>query len=217
MLGVTPVNNNSQPSFGINWTKGTAKFLKRIAPRLVETDGGFKEARKAIRNLAKLGKRNDGITAKISNDGMIGAIFDSGIDYFISVKNDKLKHFVYGDMQSSICCSSSVPNCANVLKKFSDYISKPEFIVSSNKAIREEIASQKGLKIKDKFNIKMDDIKEKTEDFRDFWFDLFGGGYDIEDFIPYRILCSIFQSPADKINTKRLRKFIDKQLITNKN
>lgn len=148
---------------------------------------------------------------------MIGTIFDSGIDFFISVKNNELQHFVCGDMESSIDCLSSVPNCAKVLKKFSKYISQPEFINSSNKAIHEAIEFQKGLTLKDKFNIKIGDIKEKAAGFRDFWFDLFGGGYDIEEFIPYRILCSIFQSPEDKINTARLRKFIDKQLLLNKN
>ena len=59
------LNRNSQPSFGMNLSKDTVKFLKSSAPKLIENDG-YTAAKEGINRLVALTNREDGIKAKIS-------------------------------------------------------------------------------------------------------------------------------------------------------
>lgn len=131
MLAITPsFENNAQPTFGIKWTKSTVKFLKKSAPQLIE-DNGFQAAKEGINNLIRLGKRSDGITAKINGEN-IG-------EFFIAVKNDKIDRFLYGEMQDSIGLIRKKSNnsLGELLKTFSEYISGKNFLeTTTNKRIK---------------------------------------------------------------------------------
>lgn len=220
MRGITPVNNNSQPPFGVNWTKDTVSFLKKAAPRLVEDDG-FETAKQAITNLAVIGKRNDGITARMKLEG---SLKDSFLDFLVSVKNEKIPYFVYGDIQSSIdCINGKEKNNAEILQKFSNTIMGQGFVESSNKVISETTDYIKKMTIKDKLKEKFQEfgeyIEEKVDDTGYFFSQVFSTQIILEkDKKPYKILSVIDmleealplkQSKLEKEQTKALRMFID--------
>lgn len=166
MLAITPsFENNAQPAFGIKWTKSTVRFLKRSAPQLIE-DNGFQAAKEGINNLIRLGKRNDGITAKINGE-------DIG-EFFIAVKNDKIDQFLYGEMQDSIGLirENSNNSLGELLKTFSEYISGNNFLETSKDTIkryinhRNKISNNEKIKEFFEYNVfsKLADIKENIMD-----------------------------------------------------
>lgn len=219
MRGITPVNNDSYPSFGINWTKSTGKFLRKIAPRLVEEDG-FETAKHAIVNLEKLGKKYDGLTAKIEPHEAYDRISPG---FEISVKDKTIPFFVYGEISSSLSLSAeNQRKTASLLKEFSEYISGDEFIQTSRKEIEETATYLKTRTLKDKFNDLRNSIGYKIDDCKDWVLDIFSitevigvnnksyimptAFYMIAESLPSRLI----QTKRQKAQTKELRELIDR-------
>lgn len=63
-------NNNSTQSFGLNYTKGTVKYLKRAALAVSEGEE-YDIVRKAIETLGELRNRPDGLVLDINGDESI--------------------------------------------------------------------------------------------------------------------------------------------------
>lgn len=76
MLTISPIRNNSNKqnnstqAFGLNYTKGTVKYLKRAA-LAVSGEGEYPIARKAIEILGELRNRPDGLLLDINGDESI--------------------------------------------------------------------------------------------------------------------------------------------------
>lgn len=159
-------NENQRPSFGINWSKSTVKFLKKNAPALVE-ENGYETAKQGVLNLINLSKKNDGITAKITDEGLS--------EFFIAVKNKSLKNYIYGPMQSSIDFLDvrKTTSYAETFKSFTEYISTPEFVTTSSKAINDASIKRKNLTFARKIESGWHSVKEKCSDIADSVVDAF--------------------------------------------
>lgn len=205
MRGVNPVNNNSQQSFGMKWTKSTPGFLKKAAPRLIE-DGGYETAKEAITNLNNLGKRKDGIQAKLHSHGLIGDFLDSDFDFILSVKDKRTKHFFDEAYSTGIL---NHKNPAAILKSFSETISETKFIDDSKDMLSKMVEFEKSLSFREKANLKIAFIGYALIDYKETAKDILRGTYSWKEFVPYRLFSFITQTPAERKQTKDLRKFID--------
>lgn len=226
MRGITPVNNTTQPSFGTDWTKSTVKFLKKVAPRLVEEDG-FETAKLAITNLAAVRKRNDGLTAKIHLDETCG-FKDGFLDFNVGVKNEKIPCFVYSAMANPIINGD---NNAKIFEKISDIICGQDFVEISNKAINKKAEHLKKQTLKDKLKEKMYELGEMIDNIMvdyvgEYFFAVFSTTtvceigkksrnvptvlLMIEEALPLQY------SKTEKKQTKALRKFIDQAFAPSK-
>ena len=170
MRGITPVNNNSHPSFGINWTKSTEKFLKKVAPSLVQEDG-FETAKLAITKLAELGQRQDGLTARIE---LHRKCLLTSPGFEISVKDKTIPFFVYGPTRSSLVLPPEhLINTALELKNFSENFSGDDFLKTSHEKIEETATYLKNRTLKEKINDLRNSIGYKIDDFVDWVWDVF--------------------------------------------
>lgn len=159
MLTITPVGFN--PKTQNNVTKGTVKFLKKIAPKLVE-GGGYSDAEQALRNIAEFNKKSDKLKIKIDSDDNI---HDTSFVFNIWAKGKGTRYFEFVD--SSIQFMSKDSSTAKDLKNFSEYLNSSDFFEKIDNKLNEESAWEKTLGLKGKMSFYWDTIKDKITDIGD--------------------------------------------------
>lgn len=147
----------NSPAFGMHYSKKTIKSLKRIVPDLIREEG-FENARIAVGNLTRLGKRKDGLVVQLVNDGPYWSM-EAAVRP--AAKDSAFKYFIYPSTPS---CTYFVSRSHSGFRDFTESLGKDKFVNVSKAEIERHTNIIKSQTFEDRVKARVVDTKEALED-----------------------------------------------------
>lgn len=147
---------DNSPAFGMHYSKKTITSLKRIVPELIKNEG-FENARMAVANLTRLGKRQDGLITELVSDGHPYSI-EVGVK---PLKNGAFSHFVYPNTPS---CTHFLSTNHSPFRAFTESLATDKFVNVSHTEIDYHTNRIKNQTLEDKVKQRVWQTKEALID-----------------------------------------------------
>jgi hypothetical protein len=135
-------------------------------PDLIREEG-FENARIAVGNLTRLGKRKDGLVVQLVNDGSYGSIEPAVRP---AAKDSAFKYFIYPNTPS---CTYFVSRSHSGFRDFTESLASDKFVNVSKAEIEHHTNYLKNQTFEDKVKARVVDTKEALEDAVDWLQDKF--------------------------------------------
>lgn len=180
-MEINPINNNqnTNPSFGVRYTKSTIKRLKELTPEFIfqiKSESDYKFLKAGFEHLVNAGKRVDGYIVRLVDEKDIPGI--GTIETAVKRETGKPKHFYYPAYKDErTCCNDNV--FSRLYKQYK-FIDSDDFIPQTEEALNKHQEAREASKwdtFKVDMSVFMENIMDKIKEVFDFFL---SSTYDVE-------------------------------------